>query len=319
MFDSGTPVAEPQTDRLEAGQSSGSMTTLSHRQDNTSPFDAIKRTREDGSEYWSARDLMPILGYGQKWQNFEATVERAANAIENQNMPLTSHVTNVGKKVQRPQGGSIMKNDFELSRFACYLVAMNGDPRKREIAMAQAYFAQQTRIAETAPAITAPKSYAEALRELASTIEAKEEAERQARLEAERSLMLEAQRAIDAPKVEYHDTFVADTDLIQFRTLANQLGIRETELRQSLRRHGWIYDMPVERWSNKHGRKVTVHRWRCKADKKQYFRLVPQHEAPRINGEVQQTLKITPHGASAIEKALTRWGVLAAPALDLEV
>ncbi|WP_334023929.1 BRO family protein [Nocardia terpenica] len=112
-----------------------------------SVFDDIKQIRPDGSEYWSARDLMPLLGY-DKWQNFEAAIDRTRAAIHNQNMPVTSHVTDAGKLVQRSQGGSTAKADFELSRFACYLVAMNGDPRKPEVAAAQAYFAARTREAE---------------------------------------------------------------------------------------------------------------------------------------------------------------------------
>lgn len=92
----------------------------------------------------------------------------------------------------------------------------------------------------------------------------------------------------------------ADTDLIQFRTLANQINIGEQHLRQLLQKHGWIYDTPSERWSNKKQQKVIEHRWRCKADKKRYFHLVPNHTAPRINGEVRQTLKITPVGIAPI-------------------
>ncbi|MBF6328758.1 hypothetical protein [Nocardia transvalensis] len=110
-----------------------------------SPFDSIKRSRPDGAEYWSARELMPLMGYA-RWENFLVPLRRAMKAAENQNHDVTSNFL-------RSQRMSETKPavDFELSRFAAYLVAMNGDPNKPEVAAAQAYFAIQTRVAETAP------------------------------------------------------------------------------------------------------------------------------------------------------------------------
>lgn len=131
----------------------------------------------------------------------------------------------------------------------------------------------------------------------------------------EQSAQLEAA----APKVEYHDTYVADEDLIQFRTMANQLGIGEKKMREALSSHRWIYNDRTQRWSNKEKALVWESRWRCYSDKKKYFRLVAHHEAPRINGEVRQTLKVTPHGATAIAKALRKWGVIAPEQASLEV
>ncbi|MFC3849778.1 BRO family protein [Corynebacterium hansenii] len=118
---------------------------------------------------------------------------------------------------------------------------------------------------------------------------------------------LEAKVAEDAPKVAYHDEFVADEDLIQFRTLANQLEVGEKHLRQVLMARGWIYRRDYQRWSNKKNGLVTEYQWRAVADKKRYFRLIPAHDAPRLAGEVRQTLKITPAGAVAIERAMRRW------------
>lgn len=113
-------------------------------QDGQSPFDQIRRTRPDGSEYWSARDLMTPTGY-DRWENFYAAINRAALAAENQGHDVETLFRAVTKKgAGRPQG------DVELTRFAAYLVFMNGDPRKPEIAAAQAYFAVRTRQAETA-------------------------------------------------------------------------------------------------------------------------------------------------------------------------
>jgi len=112
-----------------------------------SPFDAIRRVRPDGSEYWLARDLCNLVQY-ETWRNFAAAIDRAKIAIENQKVPLSSHVVGVDKVVERPQGGSLRIEDFELSRFGAYMVLMNGDPRKPEIAAAQGYFAIRTHQAE---------------------------------------------------------------------------------------------------------------------------------------------------------------------------
>jgi DNA-damage-inducible protein D len=107
-----------------------------------SPFDAIRREDETG-EFWSARDLMPLLGY-PAWQHFLPVIERAAASGANQGrLDLFT--------VNRENSGGRPREDYRLSRFAAYLVAMNGDPRKREVAKAQHYFAIKTREAETAP------------------------------------------------------------------------------------------------------------------------------------------------------------------------
>lgn len=111
-----------------------------------SPFDSIRRSGSDGNDYWSARDLMPILGYAN-WREFSDAIERAKVSAEAQGMDV---YTLFGQAPKKPTGGRPAK-DFYLTRFACYLTAMNGDPRKKEIADAQAYFAIQTRKAELTP------------------------------------------------------------------------------------------------------------------------------------------------------------------------
>lgn len=110
-------------------------------------FDDERRIRPDGSEFWSARRLAQLTEY-ETWRNFAAAIDRARVAIANSGESVTSHVVDASKLVERPQGGSVMQEDFELSRFGAYLTVMNGDPRKPAIAAAQAYFAIRTRQAE---------------------------------------------------------------------------------------------------------------------------------------------------------------------------
>jgi len=107
-------------------------------------FESIKQVNPYGSEYWSARDLMPLLGY-DKWQRAEDVIERARVACGIAGQTVEHHFTGAGKTIPLPKGAQREVKDDYLSRFACYLIAMNGDPRKPEIASAQAYFAVQTR------------------------------------------------------------------------------------------------------------------------------------------------------------------------------
>ncbi|WP_084294938.1 phage antirepressor KilAC domain-containing protein [Rhodococcus sp. p52] len=140
-----------------------------------SPFDRVRQVRDDGSEFWSARDLVPLLGYGADWRNFAAAIDRAKATAANQGMDIATLFVGATEK-----SGGRPREDFHLARFACYLVAMNGDPRKPEVAAAQAYFAIQTRAAETATAPAVPQSYADALRAAADEAERAEAAERRA-------------------------------------------------------------------------------------------------------------------------------------------
>lgn len=95
-------------------------------------------------ECWSARDLQDILGY-IKWDNFKNTIEKAKIACENTGIPLLDHFADVGKMVEVGSGAYREIDDIALTRYACYLIAQNGDPSKNEIAFAQTYFAVQTR------------------------------------------------------------------------------------------------------------------------------------------------------------------------------
>lgn len=109
------------------------------------------------------------------------------------------------------------------------------------------------------------------------------------------------------PKAEYVDTFVTDSDVLSFRTVASTLDIQESRLRSLLILKKWIYVESSSRWSNSKGRKENINRYSERADKKAYFHRVENHEAPRFAGEVMHTLKITAAGANAIARALPRW------------
>lgn len=159
------------------------MTSTPTVQDATeAPFDRVKQHRpSDGAEFWSARDLAPMLGY-EKWERFMGAVDRAMATAENQGVSVTDSFS---RRREKLDGGTKPREDVLLTRYAAYLVAMNGDPRKPEVAAAQSYFAISTREAEASrPQFSAPQSYSDALRELADTAE-REEQERQRRLELE--------------------------------------------------------------------------------------------------------------------------------------
>lgn len=107
-------------------------------------FESLKQTNGHGAEYWSARDLQVMLGYSQ-WRRFEQVIERARTSCESSGNNPSNHFAGAGKMVDLGSGSQRDVPDYHLSRFACYLIAQNGDPRKAEIAQAQKYFAIQTR------------------------------------------------------------------------------------------------------------------------------------------------------------------------------
>src|SRR5690625_2664513 len=191
-----------------------------------SPFDAIKNTRaEDGSEFWSARDLQPLMGYAA-WRNFEVPIDRAMTSALNEGIDVNSNFARSRKiTATKPQ------DDYLLSRFAAYLVAMNGDPNKPEVAAAQHYFAVKTREAEVAPVreLTGPELMAKALLEAQSTLEAKDQ-----------------QIAQLEPKAEAFDGFIGAEGDYSFNQAAKLLQRRgvdtgQFKLVKLLEEWGWIY------------------------------------------------------------------------------
>lgn len=115
-------------------------------------FDAIASYIEGNSgkekvEIWFARDLQPLLGYA-RWENFQVAINRAVESCKTQGVNVDDHFREVTKMVTLGSGATREVQDYMLTRYACYLIAQNGDPRKEQIAFAQSYFAVQTRKAE---------------------------------------------------------------------------------------------------------------------------------------------------------------------------
>ena len=119
-----------------------------------SPFEQLKHYDGSRNEYWLARELQPLLGYKQ-WRQFEDCVERATLACRNSGGQVLDHLASIRKMILAGKGATRELQDYRLSRYGCYLSAMNGDPRKPEIAAAQTYFAVKAREAEVLPTQTA--------------------------------------------------------------------------------------------------------------------------------------------------------------------
>lgn len=111
---------------------------------NETIFESIKHIDEYGNEYWLARELQNVLEY-KRWDKFCNVINNAQKACENSNYKVFEHFSQVGKTSKMPNGGVKNLLDYKLSRYACYLIVQNSDPRKEVVALGQTYFAVQTR------------------------------------------------------------------------------------------------------------------------------------------------------------------------------
>ena len=111
---------------------------------NETIFESIKHVDDDGNEYWYARELIKVLKYSN-WQNFEKVINKSKISCANSNYMVKDHFIDISKMVSIGSKTKRELNDYKLSRYACYLIAQNGDSRKKVIALAQTYFAIQTR------------------------------------------------------------------------------------------------------------------------------------------------------------------------------
>lgn len=248
--------------------------------DGANPFDAIRRVRPDSSEYWLARDLCKLVEY-ETWRNFAAAIDRAKLACKNSGAAAQDHFVGVGNMIDLGKGGRREVEDFELSRFGAYLTVMNGDPRKLQIAAAQAYFAIRTREAEVAP-----QARAEVLTrsDLARMVLESEE---------EKAVMAAALESA-APAIAYHDRYVANGDAATVKVWGAQHGLTQPQAFALLVEHRLIYRVSLgERWSESQQRKVEEFEYRAYAKYLDWFDLRPQHDVPRYhNGQVRQTLYV---------------------------
>lgn len=206
------------------------MTAIDTRSTGT-PFDIIRQARPDGSEFWSARSLMPLLGY-PTWQHFLPAIDRAESAAHNQGHE------GLFTAIRENGTGGRPREDYELTRFAAYLVAMNGDPRKPEVAAAQSYFAIKTREAEVCPAFEIPADYPSALRAAAE--------------QAERAQLAEARVQELEPKAALADEVLNANGCYSMEQVAKSFGWGRNVMFRHLRKLGILQgnNLPYQRYAH---------------------------------------------------------------------
>lgn len=255
-----------------------------------SQFDEIRRSRADGSEYWTARDLCNAVEY-ETWRNFAAAIERAKVAASNSGFDPAAEFVQVTQFVDAGNLGRREREDYELSRFGAYLTLMNGDPRKPKIAEAQAYFTIKTREAEVTP-----KRHAELVTraDLARMV---------LEIEEEKAAIAAALESA-APMIAYHDRYISNDDAVLVEVWGAQFGLTRPQAFALLADHKMIYRrLIMKRYSKKHDRVIEEYEYRAYARYIDWFDLRPQHNVARHhNGQVRQTLYIRQEFALQIAK-----------------
>lgn len=238
------------------------------------PFEAIRRTDVSGSEYWSARDLMPLLGY-DRWENFTQSINRAFLAAGNSedSAAAEQHFRNATKMLPIGNGAERAVGDRHLTRYACYLVAMNGDPRKPEIAAAQTYFAVKTREAEVSKPVHEMDELEVAEKYVAA-------------LRAKRALELVV--AEQAPKAEAFDTYMDADNALGMGAVANQLGIGRNTMMRKLREASVLQkdNRPYQRYAH-------------------HFKVVATTYEAQNSTRATHTTYVKPSGVELIRKVLS--------------
>lgn len=236
----------------------------------TSPFDSIRNVTLEGREFWSARDLMPLLGY-DRWERFSDAICRAKVAAHNAGYDAAQNFPGAAK-VSGTRGPAA--EDYHLSRYACYLVTLNGDPRKQEIANAQTYFVIKTREAELAQpvALTEDEIVHQALQITARKVEA-----------------LTVRVAELEPKAEFYDELMEADGTYSFLAVSKMLGWGRNVMMRELRRLGVLQgnNLPYRRFEH-------------------HFKVVPQTYTNRKTGETVPTATTTvrPSGIAFLRKKL---------------
>jgi hypothetical protein len=245
-----------------------------------SAIDYLKHTLPDGTEFWSARDLMGPLGY-DSWRRMNDAIDRAKASAEAQNIDVTSNFDGTVKK--RAAGSGRQPADVRLTRFAAYLVAMNGDPRKPEIAAAQGYFAVQTRRQEIADRDSSQVVTVEQARDIART----------AVIEALTEFGMRGTPQLAKPKRHGEKP---SGPKITVGAVAKYLGFTTQTLYKALTDAGWVARVPyIENDGRDRGEYIPApnhdeHFARAKA--------IPCNKVP--SGYWRRTLHVTPEGVDAI-------------------